>query len=890
MVTLKIPQRFNTIASLMIAVILLLVPVLSTKAQVSDNNWEVPTNVSRSGSADSPRMVVDSDGIIYLFWKDEFAGYKYAQSSETGWTEPANISAPFSENNSDLKLAIDSTNTIHAVWIDNVSKRLMYSSTRIKSLMPQVTWLQRMYLASSVLAFNMEIDGNDRVHIAFIQSEDLNQKPAGVYYLSFAGSPQTDTTLLFTSPYFRIGDAGSGVQEETTVLPSLDISILQKDEQSTVAVIWSIPQTRRVYMIQSTNQRDWDNAIELETPAEMPGGAVPQYVKLKFTDQQVIAIWQAHQSGESCVAYFRYSDDEGKNWSPRQVVFPDINSCIENSQIFVEPGQPVLLYTEMNQVIHLSTWDNASWSTPAPQNTVNSFIDTETLNAVDLSCFQPIIQGGRILISGCDRGIGGDIWIIAGSINRLLVQEENTTGWARLKVLRANSSQYNSPALIASGDEFHAFWSQPSSIESTDYGVEIYHSIFEKEGEVSTALILASPSGRADPLTVDMDDEQHLLVVWNGGATGDSYFSQAHADFSRSPTEWSSPILIHPDRTRTYQPQVYAGANNRIYVAYATPINEARGIYLTTTDDLGQTWSSPVQAFDATQEDCEMLDQVKLQLTGNETIHISWVCQTQPGGIGAVALWSVHSKDQGSTWSSPIMVSARKVLWSQLIATRGDIAHLLWKDYANGRIHFWHAVFSSEDDLWRPPEQITSLDGDVGTTGAAIDSAQQVYLVHFSNMLNQSTLNFWWWNGSIWISGEPFELRREHINDVQNLSVLLTSQGQLSVLFSARQAAEGQNYPILFFTSLQLEIPDNPVISIPTADAQLAAPTAQLVPTVTPTVAIAPTATLDISTIDTSSPVQSNTWGGIILGIALVTILIAGVVIIEARKKLRGEV
>ena len=59
--------------------------------------WSTPVNVSNSGLSTDPRIIVDSDGVIYVVWVDAIDGYKYAESADGKvWTSPTNATFPFS--------------------------------------------------------------------------------------------------------------------------------------------------------------------------------------------------------------------------------------------------------------------------------------------------------------------------------------------------------------------------------------------------------------------------------------------------------------------------------------------------------------------------------------------------------------------------------------------------------------------------------------------------------------------------------------------------------------------------------------------------------------------------------------------------------------------------
>src|SRR6187401_2482252 len=95
-----VKKRFSFTVKLLIVVILagLIFGIVPTGRAQSVQEWSEPVNLSNSGSASSPSLVVDSDGHLYAIWVDEFDGYEYADSADGGvtWTAPLAVKFPFS--------------------------------------------------------------------------------------------------------------------------------------------------------------------------------------------------------------------------------------------------------------------------------------------------------------------------------------------------------------------------------------------------------------------------------------------------------------------------------------------------------------------------------------------------------------------------------------------------------------------------------------------------------------------------------------------------------------------------------------------------------------------------------------------------------------------------
>ena len=885
---MRLPKKFFLYISLIIIAGLFILPVSAAEAKINTTGWTDPINISHSGGASDPLIVVDSLGGTHLLWKDTFAGYQYSRTTETGWTEPVKVTVPFGETNNFVVLKIDTADVVHATWLDN-RDRLVYSKATAETMGTRIGWTGLISLATEVSSYSMVLDSQNTVHIAFIQSSDTDIRTAGVYYLSVKNALRTGPFQVTTSPYFREGDQETSQIEGAIITPVLDIVVGQSGQQQVTTILWSVPRTRQVSFSQSVNGSEWAAAIELETPEGMPGSAVPQAVLLGSNGTELLAMWQVSQEDGSCSGYFRYSLDGGTQWENRQILFPDIFGCLNNSKILQTDDQTLIMVTEINEVLHFSTWNDGTWNAPQSQSFISTFTDPETFNTVSLSCLQTVIRGETVYLSGCDRGLGGDIWLTTQQVAEILNSGDNTNSWSSLQVVDASSNNYFSPVLLRGEQQFYAFWSQPNNIVAPDLGAKIFFSTIHSTGIVSPPGNLPSPAERADQLAVIMGENDYFLAAWNAGIAGEVYFTQALSSTAHGPADWSMPIRVHQENKKAFQPQIMKGPFGRLYLAYAVPINEDRGVYLIYSDDLGQTWSNETPVFDAAADNCEMVDQLELGLTGSGTLQVSWVCQTQPGGVGALALWTTQSVDGGVIWSPPMNLSSRRVLWSELIATDGNTVHLLWKEYSSGRTHLWHSVKIGDEASWQLPREIASVEGESEAVDATIDPAQQIYLIHYVEQANRSTFNYWRWDGSEWNAGETSDLIGEPITNVKNLSAAISADGQMGLLFSAYPESQRSNLitPRLYFTSRVVDLPDEPILKIVTPKAPPAGGLNTPEPTIPTMLVTAPTATIEPVRDFEDPETTGSRWDGLMIGAVLVIPLIAIVILLQTRSRSR---
>ena len=77
---------------------LALVEGFSTQASAQDTDkpWSEPRNLSLSGAATEPQLVISDDGAIHVIWKDTVAeSFVYMVGDLGSWSDPIFIEVPF---------------------------------------------------------------------------------------------------------------------------------------------------------------------------------------------------------------------------------------------------------------------------------------------------------------------------------------------------------------------------------------------------------------------------------------------------------------------------------------------------------------------------------------------------------------------------------------------------------------------------------------------------------------------------------------------------------------------------------------------------------------------------------------------------------------------------
>jgi len=114
-----------------------------------------------------------------------------------------------------------------------------------------------------------------------------------------------------------------------------------------------------------------------------------------------------------------------------------------------------------------------------------------------------------------------------------------------------------------------------------------------------------------------------LHLVWSGGQNGEIYYSRAQADQAGSASGWL-PANQVSEKGNASWPQIAGSLGGRLFILYAVPLNEGRGIYLVYSDDNGDSWSSPSLIFDALAEEWEKVDHPSLTIAPDGSLHAAW--------------------------------------------------------------------------------------------------------------------------------------------------------------------------------------------------------------------------------------------------------------------------
>ncbi len=883
-----------------LAVVALLTAVtLSVFAQPGeDQGWSTPVNISQSGGAELPLLAVDADGRIHALWQDALAGFRYAASGDGRTWDPAQtVALPFSDPpfsapaDSDFaglfapELVADENGGLHGFWID-ANGALAYSRALLSDVTNLDGWSAPQVLAESAAAVKVAA-ADGRLHLIYIRRFDTAALPAGVYSRNSTdgGASWSEAALLYASPYFR------------TMTPD-QASLALAVSGNTVIAAWDNRSLDTVFVARSgSGGQLWNEPVIVDQrqAADLPGAPGPSQIEALAAGDMVHLIWQA-QHEEACTQWHQFSSDNGRTWSAPQPAFTDARDCPASAQLLLSRSGLPFLLTAIRSEVYLQAWDGEQWSDPALQTPLNRFTDPITFRPVSFDCRQPVITADdRLLVVGCGAGNDSDIWAVSRPLGELADWSDRfqpTPAWSAPAAVAVSSFDLLSPRIVAGPDgRSHAIWSQ--SEDSFDVGqivpdrrqtgVEIYYTRLEAERWAAPRPVLTSPSGEADDPAITAGLGGTLVVVWSGGEAGGIYASRVVADQASSVGEWETPVLLK-DSSGGIGPDVVTGPDGTIYVAYARPFNEGRGIYLNWSLDGSVSWQNqPMLVFDGEAAQWTAVGRPQLALTGGNNLHLTWTQNGLPPDETGQSLVYAHSADGGETWTEPVAIAVGRILRHDLAGLGDRSLQLVWQAQEDDKTILWQQHSLDNGVSWSDPARLSDPGLAAGPVALIGDVAQEPHLVQLAADSNgRLLLQEWSWDGGRWLEEAQTDLGRGW-QSANAITAVTDADGRFGVVYAALLADRTTDIlsDSLFYTERALPetaVTPTPLPTLTPTPLPLAAATPTIMPSPTPAVA------LPEVTVESGIQVGLNSQAGrILFGVIPAALVLAVLVAIGAR-------
>lgn len=852
--------------------------------------WQEPTNLSESGAATSPSMLIDSNGTFHLFWHDEFVGYTYTTGDGTNWGPQQILRMPFSIPAYTIPAdgesfggyytpqMITDGGLIHAFWRD-INGVLYYSRALASGVTGgSAAWTAPFPLKGAVINTAAAVDANGRLHLAYIRNFSSESEPAGIYHRVSADSGQSwsEPVLLYQSNYFReLTESDSGLNIDTA--------------GNDVHIVWDNRGLDTVFIATSGDSgATWSEPtiVDRRQPEDPLDGAGPSHIDVKALGEDVHLSWWAGDARDeqSCIVWHRLSTDSGATWDDPQEVYKDSRNCPWKTDFVVGQDDFVLLVTLVRSEGYLQALYEGEWTEPESNTEMAKIINPQTVREVFLGCHETYVSdSNQLYVAACGSGRSTDVWMLQrplGTVNDWFDLDQVRPAWDAPSSVVA-SSVYLLPGDVVAGADgrLHAFWSQTSDIVAarrianvtTEVGPEIYYARLSDEQWGAARPIITSPRGKAEHIDSVAAPDGTLYLAWSSGKDGGVYISRAAAEQAPSETEWIDPVLLPAPQTTGSWPDILLDENGTLFVAYTIPLNEDRGIYLVQSEDRGNSWSEPIKVFDGEANGWQIVGRPRLARTEDGNVHLMWT-RDLPSSNSTLALVYARSEDDGQTWSEPEIVTEDTVVWSDIVGIGTRTVHRAWQALSDNRVLLWHQVSFDNGLTWSQPVRVSDPTMDSGAADLVLGINQAPHLLQLGQTTDAKLyLLEWIWDVDGWQEGEPLEISDSSVS-ADSLSAVHMANGRLGVIYGSLigDATAGTLQDSLFFTSRTLVGEDVAVTPLPTLT-----PTPS--PTATAVVAATPQAEATVPLPPVENIPTNQGVSGLLVGLMAALVIVGGV-------------
>jgi hypothetical protein len=475
------------------------------------------------------------------------------------------------------------------------------------------------------------------------------------------------------------------------------------------------------------------------------------------------------------------------------------------------------------------------------------------------------------------------VWLLSRDLEPVESWFSPSSIWSEPNILSLKSEKPVKMTHFASAADdagnVHVMWAQSSAGNTSWPDWKIKYSRWSGNQWSTPDDIFKSLNGLPVHLSLLADGLDRVLVTWVDRSHGDLVFSWANSEKANLPSEWMDINGLPSPSYLVDTPDGVVDASGRIVMAYAVPLNEGRGIYIIQSTDDGNNWSEPLLVFDAVSADWERIEEPKLSLGKDGTLHLLFIRRSireeQP-----VGLYYSRSIDGGKTWDTSQILSEGNIQWADIVSYGDRTVHAAWQE--DDGLVFANVSQVSEDGglTWGKQNDVTGVN--TGATQVALTSDGHG-VVHFIQLLEKETgfmigqkiftLEDWKWDGQNW----GLDLAKDFAVKGTDVSYLvspeITSTGFLDVFIPVEytdQTGELVSEVLAFNRHLSEEV-NNPlqIAVIPTLPSESGEENSP---------AAVETPNADFSSLYEDnvsvSPLQRNAVGLVLIGVGLVIAII----------------
>jgi hypothetical protein len=257
--------------------------------------------------------------------------------------------------------------------------------------------------------------------------------------------------------------------------------------------------------------------------------------------------------------------------------------------------------------------------------------------------------------------------------------------------------------------------------------------------------------GDIEDMSVAIDQDGILHIVWSEGLTGPVYYSRAPANDAQSTRSWIEPIRLDiPAGILRLQ----IDTKGIFHLLYINRGNEV-GVYYVRSEDHGMTWSEPVWLDPDIPFDHSPAN-LNFELDDRDGLHAVWNYLALDRDVPNInTIRYIHSLDDGASWSLPFTIdqNVEGIDYDLQFAdprmiVQGQTVHIIW---AAGSLPYRHHRFSTDaGQTWSVSTQIFGeLHGQAGD-GLTVDSDGRVHF--FGQIRYPLGIYHAYWDRNQWTS------------------------------------------------------------------------------------------------------------------------------------------
>lgn len=717
----------------------------------SSQAWSDPINISRSGIAKNPHLIIDAQGVLHAIWEDQLEEFKYSKSIDgMTWSNPITARYPFVKGQP-VQFVVDHEGVVNVFWVDK-EHALMLSRVIPAELDKPYSWDSSYRLARFVLDFHVEITVHGAMHAGIITT----RSPSGVYYRSSLGGGRSwsEAKLLYESSYFR-----------SITLANAHVQVTASDDPADkkVYVVWDNQSQKRVFMASSVDGGvTWSESNQIKGPEDAGGFGAPYNAEAGIIGDELLLIWQVGEPGASqCAVYAQRSPDGGESWKEPEAILDHRSACPQSLNVIAQNEEySIVLFTNLGSP-SLAAWDGEKWSDIQPQNEMLYFSNPLTFETILFGCQTYTMFGDQLYQIACDLGKGGDIWLTSRSLSSWESWFPPSSIWSLPAVLENTTNRISSLAYTTDNNSIHAVWVD-SPLSETIGEDAVFYARWNGDKWSSPQIAITGLNGKPTQLAFTANGTDRLMLVWVNEKNSELLFSWANSQRATSRSEWADPINLPIPSKLSNAPEILVDGAGRILVVYAVPFNEDRGVYLVQSSDNGITWSSPQKVFDAALADWQIVNHPKISLGGDGRLHLLYTRYSALNNQ-STGLYYSQSSDGGLTWIAPEEVSDGNILWSEVVSYGKGTVHRLWQESDNSVVANLDQISNNSGDTWAGPVNVTPISDIVAPVSVIFNGTKELHFIQLREEDSPSFIKEYYlsvqdsrWDGAEWTS-QPFQ-------------------------------------------------------------------------------------------------------------------------------------